>query len=159
MIVGSAGLHQDRIAASLALTRVAVATLHAFDGTAVYWGSGSITIPRDEFLSLADGATRDEPPLFLWCRFQPTKNARNELGFYTIGLRQFGLMEIEVDQSSWEPQALTEFVFNIAQYLVQSGPVIKDGDTVGGSNEQRINVRHEKSSQDPSRRAYKIVGT
>jgi hypothetical protein len=159
VIVGSAGAHRDRIAAMLALTRIATATLRAFDGTAVYWGSGSVTIPREEFLSLAEDASEEHLPLFLWCRLQPFKTEENKLGFYTIGLNQFGLMEIEVDESSWEAEALTEFVFNVAHYLIQSGPVIKDGDTVGGSDEQRIRVKHGQSAQDPSRQAYKIVGT
>lgn len=159
VVLGSPGAHRDRIAAMLALTKLATAALRAFDGTGVYWGSGSVTVPREAFLSFAEDASREHLPLFLWCRFQPVRTESGKLGFYTVGLNQFGLMEIEVDHSSWEPSVLTKFVFNIAHYLIQSGPVIKDGDTVGETNEQRILLKYATSSQDPSRKAYKIVGT
>lgn len=159
VVVGSGGTHPDRVGAALALTELAVAALRAFNGTAVYWGSGSITVKRDQFLEFALGATREHLPLYLWCRFQVVRPAENRFGLYTIGLRQFDVMELEVDDSAWKPSELLEFAYNMAHYLVQSGPVIKDGDTVGGSDAQRITVRHGTSTSDPTRMAYKIVGT
>jgi hypothetical protein len=57
-------------------------------------------------------------------------------------MRQFALIEMEVDESSWDAEVLTEFAYNIAHYLVQSGPVIENGDAVGASNEQRIVVEY-----------------
>jgi hypothetical protein len=45
----------------------------------------------------------------------------------------------------------------IARYLIQSGPVIADGNTVGESENERILVRHRGSMVDKSRRVYKIV--
>lgn len=158
-VVGSAGAHPNRVAAALALTTLATAALQAFDGTAVYWGAGTITIKRDQFMEFANGATSEHLPLYLWCRFQLVRPAEGRIGLYTVGLRQFGLMEIEVDDSAWQPSELLEFTYNIAHYLIQSGPVINDGDTVGGSEAQRIVVRHGVSSSDPANKAYKIVGT
>ena len=66
-------------------------------------------------------------------------------------------MDIEVEQTEMEPSDLFEFVSNIAHYLIQSGPVIADGNTVGGSAEERILVRHLPSMVDDSRTVYKIV--
>lgn len=51
---------------------------------------------------------------------------------------------------------LFEFVCNIAHYLIQSGPVIKDGNTVGGSADERVRVLHRPSMIDQGRRVYKI---
>jgi hypothetical protein len=76
---------------------------------------------------------------------------------YTLGMRQFGLMEIEVDRSDKSVQELFEFIANIAHYLIQSGPVIADGNTVGGTPEQRILVHHRPSMVDKNRKVYKIV--
>jgi hypothetical protein len=66
-------------------------------------------------------------------------------------------MEIEVDRCTMNLQELFEFVGNIAHYLIQSGPIIEDGNTVGGSEEERILVRNRPSMIDPNRRVYKIV--
>ena len=56
-----------------------------------------------------------------------------------------------------ELQDLFESVSNIAHYLIQSGPVIADGNTVGGSEEERLLVRHRPSMINPNRLVYKIV--
>jgi hypothetical protein len=85
------------------------------------------------------------------------RTANDEIGLYTVGMRQFGLMDIEVDRCKMNAQDLHEFVSNIAQYLIQSGPVIEDGNTVGGSEDERILVHHRPSMIDPQRRVYKIV--
>ena len=72
-------------------------------------------------------------------------------------MRQFGLLDIEVDRCKMKPEELFEFVSNIGHYLIQSGAVIEDGNTVGGSEDERILVRHQPSMIDPQRRVYKIV--
>jgi hypothetical protein len=45
----------------------------------------------------------------------------------------------------------------IAHYLIQSGPVIADGNTVGGTAEERILVHHRPSMIDKKKTVYKIV--
>ena len=72
-------------------------------------------------------------------------------------MKQFGLMEIEVDHCRMNLQELFEFVSNLAHYLIQSGPVIADGNTVGGNEEERILVRHRSSMIDQREMVYKIV--
>ena len=66
-------------------------------------------------------------------------------------------MDIEVDRCKMDLETLFEFVSNIAHYLIQSGPVIADGNTVGGSEEERILVRHLPSMIEEDRQVYKIV--
>ena len=81
----------------------------------------------------------------------------DEIGLYTLGMSQFGLMDIEVDRCKMDLEDLFEFVSNIAHYLIQSGPVIEDGNTVGGSADERILVRHRASMIDADRQVYRIV--
>ena len=85
-------------------------------------------------------------------RFQLVRPSADEIGLYTLGMNQFGLKEIEVDSSSLNPRELFEFVCNIAHYLIHSGPVIADGNTVGGSEDERIVVQHRASMIEQSRR-------
>ena len=96
-------------------------------------------------------------PVPVWLRFQLVRASDDEIGLYTLGMSQFGLMEIEVDRSRLNVEDLFEFVSNIAHYLILSGPIIADGNTVGGSEDERILVRHHPSMVDQSRRVYKIV--
>jgi hypothetical protein len=45
----------------------------------------------------------------------------------------------------------------VAHYLIQSGPVIADGNTVGGNAEERVLVHHRPSKIDKMKKVYKIV--
>jgi len=72
-------------------------------------------------------------------------------------MQQFNLMEIEVDRCDLPAEDLFEFVSNIAHYLIQSGPVIADGNTVGSDENEQILVRHLPSMIDDTKTVYKIV--
>jgi len=74
-----------------------------------------------------------------------------------VGLSQFGLNEIEVTPCDWCPDDVLKLVFNVARYLIQSGPVINDGDTVGGDENERIVVRHAKGMYATDERVYRIM--
>ena len=109
------------------------------------------------FESFCEDMSPEHVPVLAMMRFQFVDAPNDQLGLYTLGMKQFGLMDIEVDRSSMEPKDLMEFVSNIAHYLIQSGPVIADGNTVGSTSDERILVRHRPSMIEPERKVYKIV--
>jgi hypothetical protein len=145
------------IQSALTVSRLALVALKLFDGIGVYWGNASVCNSREVFEDFCDGMSEEHVPVPLWLRFQPVRSEKGELGMYTLGMRQFGLMEIEVDRCVMDGQELFEFVSNIAHYLIQQGPVIADGNTVGGSEDERVVVRHRPSMIDKKRRVYKII--
>jgi hypothetical protein len=145
------------IQSAISVSRLALVALDLFDGIGVYWGNASVCNSRKLFASLCEDMSEEHVPLPVWLRFQLIRSPDGQLGLYTLGMSQFGLMDIEVDDSPMEAQELFEFVSNLAHYLVQRGPVIADGNTVGGSDSQRILVRHRPSMLDPSKQVYKIV--
>lgn len=142
---------------AMLVTRLALVALELFDGLGVYWGNACVTNSREMFEQCAREMTDEHLPLPVWLRFQPVRADNDEIGMYTLGLKQFGLMEIEIDRSPMELGELFDFVSNLAHYLVMSGPVIKDGNTVGGSEEERILVRYRPSMIERSRRVYKVI--
>ena len=157
VIVTSIGTDDSPIEAAMTVSRLALVALEAMGGLGVYWGNAGVCNSREVFEDFCEDMSEEHLPLAVWLRLQIFRPSEEEFGIYTLGMNQFGLMDIEVDRSSMNPQELFEFVFNIAHYLVQSGPVIADGNTVGGSEEERILVRHRKSMVDRDRRVYKIV--
>jgi hypothetical protein len=148
---------QTPIQSAIAVSRLALVALKLFDGVGVYWGNASVCNSREVFEEFCANISEEHVPVPVWLRFQFVRRSEEEIGLYTLGMSQFGLMDIEVDGCRMKPQDLFEFVSNIAHYLIQSGPVIADGNTVGGSEEERILVRHRPSMVDPKRRVYKIV--
>jgi hypothetical protein len=151
------GREQSPVQSALEVSRLALVALELFDGLGVYWGNACVCNSRQVFEGFCEDISEEHFPVPVWLRFQVVRPAEGEVGLYTLGMQQFGLMDIEVDRCTMRPQNLFEFVSNIAHYLIQSGPVIADGNTVGGSEEERILVRHRPSMIDKGRRVYKIV--
>ena len=148
---------QTPIQSAIAVSRLALVALDVYDGIGVYWGNASVCNSRGIFEDFCSEMSDEQVPLPMWLRFQLVRASDDEIGLYTMGMSQFGLMDIEVDRCNLEPQALFELVSSVGHYLVQSGPVIEDGNTVGGSEEERILVRHRPSMVDEDRQVYKIV--
>lgn len=151
------GPERSPIDAAMTLTQLTLVALELFDGIGVYWGAGSVCNSREVFEEFCDDMSEDSLPVSVWIRFQLARGGDQGFGIYTLGMSQFGLMELEADQSPMEVRDLFAFLSNIASYLIKSGPVIADGNTVGGSEEERIVVRHKPSMVDPARRVYKLI--
>lgn len=145
------------VQAVIAIARLALVALELYDGMGVYWGNGSVCNNRETFENFCDEMSEEHVPLPAVMRFQFVSTSDEEHGLYTLGLSQFGLMEIEVDHSTMELSELFEYVCNVAHYLVMSGPVIADGNTIGSDENERIVVRHQPSMIDKSRKVYKIL--
>lgn len=145
------------IESAIAVSRLALVALRLFDGIGVYWGNASVCNSRAVFEDFCQGMCNEHVPVPLWLRFQLVRAPGDGIGMYTLGMSQFNLMDIEVDRSGMDVGDLFEFVSNIAHYLIQSGPVISDGNTVGGSAEERILVHHRPSMIDKKKKVYKIV--
>jgi serine/threonine protein kinase len=147
---------QTPIQSAIAVSRLALAALKLFDGIGVYWGNASVCNSREVFERFCENLSEEHVPVPVWLRFQLVRGSDDEVGLYTLGMSQFGLMEIEVDRSRIKVQDLFEFVSNIAHHLIQSGPVIADGNTVGGNEVERILVRHRAHRVGRYNGVYKI---
>jgi hypothetical protein len=148
---------QPPVEAALDLTRLALVALEIFDGLGVYWGNANVSHSRSVFEGFSKGMSPEHVPVPLWLRFQFVSGAGGEVGMYTLGMQQFNMMDLEVDRCKLSPEDLFEFISNIAHYLILSGPVIADGNTVGGDAEQQILVRHLPSMLDETKTVYKIL--
>jgi hypothetical protein len=129
------------------LTAIASEMLNVFDGIAVYWPAGAVTVPREKFNAIFAFATPTQLPLELWCRFALFRLDDRHGGLHTIGMRQFGRMEVEIERSSWAPPELYALANDVANYILTSGTEVKHGDTVGKDAAQKIVVHHGRSTQ------------
>lgn len=145
------------IPSAISVSRLALVALRLFDGIGVYWGNASVCNSRAVFEDFCAEISSEHLPVPVWLRFQLVQPTEDGFGMYTLGMSQFDLMDIEVDCCTLDIGDLFEFVSSIAHYLIQSGPVIADGNTVGGSAEERIRVRHRPSMIDKTKKVYKIM--
>ena len=66
--------------------------------------------------------------------------SENGVSAYTCGLKNLGKDEIEVIDSKVLPSELHNFLMSIAGYIVDQDVILRDGETIGFSNEQRLKI-------------------
>jgi Domain of unknown function (DUF4261) len=148
---------QSPVDSAISVSKLALVALKLFDGLGVYWGNANVSNSREVFEDFCENISQEQLPVPVWLRFQPIQTGDDQVGIYTLGMQQFGLMDIEIDDSPMDLEDLFFFVVGIAQYLIDNGPVIEDGNTVGGSEDERIVVRHRPSMIDEERLVYKML--
>jgi hypothetical protein len=146
----SADSHRQLLDQSIRLTLLTAAVCAAAQrASGVYWSAGTAVTPAETFVKLAQEMTPESFPLHAWIEFRIFPDDEGKRwSVFTTGLAALGLMEIEVRDVLGEPPDLVTRVMDVAQYLVQEGPVLKDGDTLGSSEEEKLLIHHVRSKWD-----------
>lgn len=140
-----------------ALTRLVVAVLRVVgdDALGVYWGSAGLIVKADAFINLA----AEKTPVMLWVDFRAMANKKkSETSLITFGMAELGVPELEIPVSTKPVGELRLFAMNLAAYVIERGPVIADGHTVGGTTDEKILVRHAPSMIERPGPVYRLEG-
>lgn len=113
----------------------------------VFWTNAALVVPKDLFFDFAVQVMPHGPPLPIWvdCRVGWNESKSLSTGF-TTGLVELGLMELEALDATEPPAELKKRFEAIAGYLLENGPIIKNGDTVGESADEKIRIVHSNSA-------------
>lgn len=144
----------DQLDAAL-LQNDVVASLMDGNAIASYWGSSLQS--KDAFLKQSARASRNNPPVWLWINFRMSSNSEKGWSLSTQGMDAFGLNEIETKDARRDGRDVFTLLHGTAQYLVQKGAVIKDGETIGDSPAHNIRVRHGPSYWRDGVTVYRVV--
>lgn len=108
----------------------------------VLWGS--VLMPAELFKGEFANAQKGGFPFSLWVLIQYSRQPNGAILISTLGMRDFGCMEIETESSLPLDQTF-DLVRKLGSYILAEQPNIKDGDTVGFSADHRIKVSHVRS--------------
>ena len=133
---------ESHLAAFQAMTRVAAAIVRASNALGVYMGGAGIVVRADVFVEMAQEM---EIPVPLWVDLRCVASGDGGSGLFTVGLQQFGLMEVEVPSSPQKCGDLRMWTMSLASWLIETRPTINSGETVGLSADERIRVDHAPS--------------
>ena len=122
----------------------------------VYWSNATLVVPKAIFVEFAESVLPLGPPLDIWVDFRIGRDTEVTSSGFTAGMTALGLMEIEAQSSPEPPGELRERFSSIARYVVESGPVIKDGDTIGEDADERIRVVFSKSAFGHKNRVMRL---
>jgi hypothetical protein len=147
LLITMTGGSADPIRRRLVLTAVTAAAAKQPGVAAVYWPEATQIIYPPLFVDMAESInTPEAPPLHLWVDMRMFPNPDRTVGLFTTGLAPLGHMEIEIPRIAMPPGELREWLVNIIFYLLENGPVLKDGQTIGMTADQKIRILHRPSS-------------
>lgn len=133
---------------STLLTQVTSALMTSMPASlGVFWTNAALLVPDKLFTAFAIDVMPHGPPLPIWidCRVGWNEDNSHSEGF-TTGLVELGLMELETQDATEQPVELKKRLEATAQYLLENGLVIKDGDTIGESAREKIRVIYSQSA-------------
>jgi len=129
------------------LTQVCASVLATCEqAPGVFWSNATLLVPSKVFQEFARDILPQGSPLYIWVDFRVGPAAKGKTGGFTTGMVALGHMEFETESSSEPPGELRERFFGLANYVLENGPVIKDGDTIGEDANERIRVVYAKST-------------
>lgn len=65
---------------------------------------------------------------------------------FTAGMKALGHMEFETQQCPEPPGELRERLLSLVNYVVENGPIIGDGNTIGEDEHEKIRIVYGPSS-------------
>ena len=105
--------------------------------------TGSTVYAPDYYLRCAGVLADDLFPLYnlVWVGLY---NGQKGLCAYTSGMINLGYDEMEVLDSSAEMKELHTFLVEIANYVIMEDVILRDGETIGFSEEQKLPITKSK---------------
>jgi hypothetical protein len=148
LIVIATGKFATPAAQALWLSRAICATSETYKAAGIYWGHASTVHEPKRFREFIRGASTEmeKLPIPAWIGFLRARNDAGGVDVYTDGLDVFGVMECEVINTKQPPGEVIGLLSGLSAYLITKGNVIADGNTVGGSEEEKIVARHSESA-------------
>lgn len=109
----------------------------------VYQGSQTLLLPKELYLDFADFLLEEQLPIQLWV-YIGVLNKENSSSIYTFGLKEFGKTEIEIIDAPMSGDDLYDFLLPVISYILGYDVTLKDGETIGFSQEQKIKISQSK---------------
>ena len=141
LLVAVLGKNSVPLEAGKLFVKVASACLKASNALGIY-DCGTVWLPED-FIQSAMVMKEGEIPLTALVFVGLYQNEKG-VSSWTNGLRSFGKEELEIINSSQSPAEVYDLMLNISSYLVKEGAVLRHGETLGFSAEQKLPITLSK---------------
>lgn len=109
-----------------------------------FYNEGAV-FPPDMYTAFCEPMKNGGLPLLNWVWFGIYGNDK-EIGCYTYGMRRFGKeeMEVYVPREGADLNKIRSFLLDIVDYVLGGNVVLKDGETIGFSAEQKLPIKLSK---------------
>jgi Domain of unknown function (DUF4261) len=125
------------------LSKLLCSILSTSNAIGVYQGSQTLLISKSEYLDSIEEIKQQGAPVPLWI-YIGIRPSEKGSSIYTYGLTEFGKQEMEVINSQLDIEELYAFICNISAYVINNNVTFKDGETLGYTEDQKINIKSSK---------------
>lgn len=135
--------HSAAVSSAIFTTLLAASIAELEPAIGIWWSTGAKLMEATAFVQQASGIANKRIPILAWLQlvFLAAPDGRGT-AIVTIGLRPFIGRELEWQPSPAPAEVAAKRVLGVASYLIANGLVVKDGETIGLSEEEKIAVRY-----------------
>lgn len=146
------GHHNEALNGAVYVTFFAAAVMDILPTIGAVWTNGNCLTQTAAFQAAAEGLAERNIPVMSWVglyilRGPDTADGQPTIAVLTRGLLSFIGREIEFLPTTRPVPDTAQRVIGLSQYLISSGPVIQDGETVGVSEQEQIRVKYAAQGQ------------
>jgi hypothetical protein len=151
----------DRVTTAANVTRVCAAIASITSSLGIYWTTSETAFEIKRFQATTAPMSGGKRPIDVWVRLHLFKGNPNgkaiPIGCATMGLSSFVGREIEFEPSLLPPGIVAQRVQGTIAYLLEQGPVLKHGDTLGVSETERIRVEYADQGRHVNTPIYRLL--
>jgi len=140
VIVSIMGSEGSTLRRSIILTKVLAAMLSTSGALGVYQGAQTLLISKAQYLPPAEALKEGNMPFVLWIYFGIIQSPEGN-SVYTYGLNVFDKQEMEILNSPLDMEDVYRFMLNICAYVLRKDITLKDGETLGYTENQKVKIR------------------
>jgi hypothetical protein len=148
VLVALVGDRGNPVPRCITLTHLVAAVAANADAAGIYWGGGALVHDPLVFIEQAKDISLGSLPLYLWIDFRVEQNQDGSCRLFTTGMKVFDHMEIEIPHSARPAAEVLRFAHAIADYVIMSEKTIREGETIGRSEAEKVCVNHAPSMWD-----------
>ncbi|MBN1216464.1 MAG: DUF4261 domain-containing protein [Candidatus Lokiarchaeota archaeon] len=127
---------------SIIITKIIISITELIKIKGIYWGSGTVVNSPEYLIKIGkECLEKDLLPVSLWIEYRIEKNKDDTHNILTTGMDTFGHREIEIQNTRKNPFDILFSLYHFTDYLLKNGPVVKDGDTIGVTKEDKNRVK------------------
>ena len=128
----------DPLEQALLFAKVAYSLLKLNNSIGIY--KNPTVYERDFYLGFAETIKDGEYPMPILI-YAGMYLAKSGICAFTSGMRFFGKEELEIIDSSKQPNEVISFLYSISEYVLSENAVLQDGETIGFTEDQKLPIK------------------
>jgi hypothetical protein len=143
IIVSITNAEKNFVKENVLFTKVASSILNNSKSLGIHLGGRTLLLKKSFYLENTELMSEEDLPLYNWIYFGLRKE-NDKQSIYTYGLTDFNKKEMEIIASNKSLEELLEMMYNLAHYVVDYDVMLKNGETIGLSVEQKLKITESK---------------